>query len=76
MSCQHCNGTTGVWLSIRLNGWASVSTTWDGEIENTEMDEVRRTYPKTGRCQDCGRYVPNPVKEHKPTTSSKAGGGR
>ncbi len=59
MGCPKCGGATGIVFSVRMNGWAACVSDWSGDM-SSEMDGVRRTYPKTGICEDCGKRVPLP----------------
>jgi len=62
MKCPKCGGTGGVFLSVRMNGWAKVIMQWNGEIWSTNLDDLGWRYPRTGICGDCGKRVPSPAK--------------
>jgi hypothetical protein len=48
--------------SVQVRGWWTRLVTGDGEIEDTNIDNLQHTgTPKTVRCAECGNRNPNPL---------------
>lgn len=73
-ACPRCGGTSGFMRSIRIYGTVQEYSAWaddDGVSRGYRGNGEAGMYyvePKTARCEDCGKRVPNPFLEQENET--------
>jgi hypothetical protein len=56
--CPKCGGLSGFTRSTKCNGWWKEQCTWDGTVQETDLDSVKyMPKPKTVICADCFRRI-------------------
>lgn len=62
MRPSECKHESGLVKSVRVYGWYTEYIRMDGSTEEADNDSI--TYgpePKTAKCPDCGKRLPNPA---------------
>lgn len=71
-ACPKCGSGAGFSINRRVNGWESWAY-YGGErtaVEISDDSQVRRSWPKTGRCITCERIVEIPLRSDLPLNSA------